>query len=244
MDALNEPIERKRAELNGRWPTLSGSLARLQKYFDIELTYTSNALAGNALTLRETAEVIEQGTAVGGKLLDHHIQAVDHYDAIWKMRELAASAAAISDEMVRELHARIVARSRPAIAGVYRTEPRPATGGSSSLPDGADVPRRMKDFEGWLAEAERTPAASFEALLRMSAIAPFSEGNGRAARLLMNLLLVRGGYPPVAIPDEDRDSYRTMLDRGVVRGDPASFQTFMHERLDAALDAYLGLLRD
>jgi Fic family protein len=241
---MNGPIARKRAELDGRWPTLGGALARLQKYFDIELTYTSNALAGNALTLRETAEVIEQGTAVGGKLLDHHLEAADHYDAIRRMREFATSAAGISEEMVRELQARIVARSRPAIAGVYRSEPRPLAGGASALPDGADVPRRMKDFSGWLADAGRTPAASFEALLRMSAISPFAEGNGRAARLLMNLMLVRSGYPPVAIPDEDRDSYRAALDRGVARGDPAALQTFMHERLDATLDAYLGLLRD
>jgi uncharacterized membrane protein YcaP (DUF421 family) len=85
---------------------------------DVDLTYTSNAIEGNSLTLGETAEVIEHGVTVGGKSLRDHLEAVDHYDAVLWMRALAGSATPVDDAVVCELHRRIVARSQPKIAGV------------------------------------------------------------------------------------------------------------------------------
>src|SRR5450631_3415855 len=90
MDTLAELIAVKKAELDRLRPLSAGALRQLQKYYDVELTYTSNAIEGNTLTLRETAEVIEHGITVGGKRLKEHLEAVDHYAAILWMRELAA----------------------------------------------------------------------------------------------------------------------------------------------------------
>jgi Fic family protein len=93
-------------------------LLALQKACDIDLTYTSNAIEGNTLTLRETAEVIEHGITVGGKSLCDHLEAVDHYNAVLWMREFAAKATPIDESAVRELHRRIVFRSQPEIGAV------------------------------------------------------------------------------------------------------------------------------
>src|SRR5271165_6437862 len=124
MDALLEQIATKKADLDRLRPLAAGALAQLQKYYDVELTYTSNAIEGNILTHRETAEVIEHGVTVGGKPLRDHLEAVDHYEAVQRMRELASSTAPLGEAVVVDLHRRIVARSQPAIAGIYSPHPR------------------------------------------------------------------------------------------------------------------------
>ena len=119
MNAILASIHDKKAELDQRRPASQAALRQLQKHYDVELTFTSNAIEGNTLTLRETAEVIEHGITAGGKNLKDHLEAVDHYDARLGMRDIAAQTAPVDEETVRELHRRIVARSEPAIAGLY-----------------------------------------------------------------------------------------------------------------------------
>ncbi len=101
----------------------------------------------------------------------------------------------------------------------------------------------MEHLGSWLTAAPGSPATAFEAHFRLTAIHPFADGNGRTARLLMNLLLLREGYPPVAVRPEDRIPYLEALERSSESDDLRPFQSFMHGRLDATLDAYLGLLR-
>jgi len=242
--ALVEDIERKKAQLDRLRPLSSGALAQLQKYYDIELTYTSNAIEGNTLTHRETAEVIEHGITVGGKSLRDHLEAVDHYDAVQWMRTLAAQTAPIGEGTVCELHRRIVARSQPAIAGIYSPHPRRIAGSPVIFPNPLKVPRLMEEFGAWLSSAPSTPEGAFEAHFRLAAIHPFGDGNGRTARLLMNLLLIRGGYPPVAVRPEDRKTYLDALERGSLAGDLGLFQRLMHERLDVTMGAYLRALEE
>jgi Fic family protein len=93
MNELLSAIKSKKDQLDGLRPVSPAAVSSLRKYYDVELTYTSNAIEGNTLTLRETAELIEHGITVGGKPLRDHLEAVDHYDAVLWMRELAASAA-------------------------------------------------------------------------------------------------------------------------------------------------------
>src|SRR5580704_3374263 len=112
MNALLERIAAKKARLDALRPLSAGALAQLRHYYDVELTYTSNAIEGNTLTYRETAEVIEHGITVGGKALKDHLEAIDHYQAVLWMRELAAGGDAIDEGTVCELHRRIVARSQ------------------------------------------------------------------------------------------------------------------------------------
>ena len=100
----------------------------------------------------------------------------------------------------------------------------------------------MEEFGAWLTHAPATPEGALDAHFRLTAIHPFSDGNGPTARLLMNLLLIRGGYPPVAVRPEDRKPYLDALERGSLSNDLLPFRSFMYERLDATLDAYLSAL--
>src|ERR1035438_1531028 len=122
MDELLTAIAVKKERLDALRPVSREALLAVQKSYDVDLTYTSNAIEGNTLTLRETAELIEHGITVGGKSLRDHLEAVDHYNAVLWMRELASQATPIDETSVGELHRRIVARSQPEIGGIYSTD--------------------------------------------------------------------------------------------------------------------------
>src|ERR1700692_950248 len=159
LAALIKDIEQKKAQLDRRRPLSGGALAQLQKYYDVELTYTSNAIEGNTLSRRETPELIEHGITVGGKPLRDHLEAVDHYNAVLWMRELAAKATPVDETTVRELHRRIVFRSQPEIGGIYSTLPRRIAGSPAIFPNPVRIPQLMEDYGEWLGKAEPTPAA-------------------------------------------------------------------------------------
>jgi Fic family protein len=160
------------------------------------------------------------------------------------MRELAAQTVPIGEPVVRDLHRCIVARSEPAIAGLYSPHRRRIAGSPVVFPNPIKIPDLMEAFGHSLEQAPTTPEAAFDAHFRLTAIHPFSDGNGRTARLLMNLLLLRDGYVPIAVRPEDRKTYLDTLERASLTEDLRPFQTFMHERLDATLLEYLGALRD
>ncbi len=242
LETLLDRIAEKKGRLDRLRPLSSAAMAQLQKHYDVDLTFTSNAIEGNTLTLRETAEVIEHGITVGGKSLRDHLEAVDHYQALLWMREIAVAPAPVDENIVCELHRRIVARSQPELAGVYSRNPRRIAGSPVVFPNPVKIPSLMEDFGVWLKSAPSEPAAAFEAHFRLTAIHPFGDGNGRAARLLMNLLLIRGGYPPVAVRPEDRKAYLDSLECASLDDDFVPYRMLMHERLDATLADYLSAL--
>lgn len=242
MIALRESIRKKKEDLDKVRPMSSAALAHLQNYYDVELTYTSNAIEGNTLTHRETAEVIAHGITVGGKRLKDHLEAVDHYEAVLWVRELARQTTPLVEKTVLELHRRIVARSEPTIGGIYSQHRRRVAGSSVIFPNPHRIPDLMQAFGAWLERAPATPEMAFEAHFRLTAIHPFSDGNGRTARLLMNLLLIRGGYVPVAVRPEDRKIYLDALEKGSLTDDRTAFDMFLYERLDATLGDYLDAL--
>src|SRR5271156_5828394 len=170
FQALKDRIERSKAELDRMRPLSTAAFAQLQKHYDVELTYTSNAIEGNTLTLRETAEVIEHGITVGGKSLRDHLEAIDHYEAVQWMREIAARIAPIDEGVVCDLHRRIVARSQPAIARIHSALPRRIAGSPVVFPNLARIPQLMGELGAWLHAAAPDPASAFEAHFRLTAI--------------------------------------------------------------------------
>lgn len=242
MDELLTSIAAKKERLEAKRPVSGQALLALQKSYDVDLTYTSNAIEGNTLTLRETAELIEHGITVGGKPLRDHLEAIDHYNAVLWIRELAVKSTPIEETTVRELHRRIVARSQPEIGGIYSTLPRRVAGSPVIFPNAVKIPGLMKEHGEWLVAAEPEPVNSFDAHFRLLAIHPFADGNGRTARLLMNLLLLRGGYPPVAVRPQDRKTYLDALEQASMSENQQPFQIFMYERLDATMEEYLSAL--
>jgi len=248
MDALLNAIAAKKDRLDRLRPVSWEALAKLEHYYDIELTYTSNAIEGNTLSAVETTLVIEQGVTIGGKPLKDHLEALDHYDAIRYVRELAAQATRLTESDVRNLHRLVMQRSRPDIAGRYadlaryvRTET-----GRHAFPSPAEIPPLMGDFAAWLGTAPDTPGTAFTAHRRLVEIHPFNfnDGNGRAARLLMNLILIRAGYPPVAVRPEDRLDYIRSLQEAEAGRGAERFSGLLYRRLDATLEEYLSALEE
>jgi cell filamentation protein, protein adenylyltransferase len=249
MHALLQSIAHKKQLLDRLRPLSSAAVLELQAACDIELTYTSNALEGNPLTCRETAEVIGSGATINHKRLKPHLEAIGHYDAVLWMHRQAAQQIPVTETVIRELHRRIVAHSDPDIAGTYAPDRSPpdrtqAAAPLAAFPNPLSIPEMMGDLCRQLDRADATPKAAFEAHFRLTAISPFRDANGRTARLLMNLLLLRNGYVPVAVRPEDRRLYLDALAHASLTNDLGPFQTFMHRQLDGALDEYIDGLRD
>ena len=237
-----ERIADKKTELDALRPVSGRSLAALDRWYDVELTYTSNAIEGNTLTRNETAIVLEKGFTVSGKPLKDHLEATGHRDALLYVRDLARSAEPVREIDVRNIHRLVLQKIDPDEAGRYSQHQRVISGSPLVLPSPAEIPGRMGDFARWLEKAPATPKAAFDAHEGLVTIHPFSDGNGRTSRLLMNLMLLKGGYPPVVIGPEDRPAYLDALD-ATRRNDRPAYHRFMNTRLEASLDHHLEILQ-
>lgn len=245
MDALIARVAARKAALDRLRPLSPGGLANLEHSHDLELTYTSNAIEGNTLTAAETMLVIEQGLTVGGKPLKDHLEAIDHHEAIRYVREIARRTTKLTEMDVRTLHGLVVRRSHPDIAGRYADQGRYVLTefGRHGFPSPAEIPALMGDFAAWLGGADDRPRTAFAAHLRLVNIHPFNDGNGRTARLLMNLILIRGGYPPIAVRPADRAAYVAALQTVQAGRTKEGFERLLFERLEATMDEYLAALR-
>lgn len=233
----------KKAELDRLRPLAPDTLAVLAAWYDVELTYSSNAIEGNTLTRSETAIVLEKGLTIGGKPLKEHLEAIGHKAALDYVRQLAGRDETLREGDIREIHRLVLARIDPDEAGRYSRRQRAILGSPVLLPSPAEIPPLMADLSRWLAAAPADPGAAFAAHARLVAIHPFSDGNGRTARLLMNLLLLRGGWPTVVIGPEQRADYIGALDALMLASDTGPYDAFMAARLDSSLDHHLALLR-
>jgi Fic family protein len=238
MDRLQGHIAAKKAELDRLRPRFPEGLSNFEHVHDLELTFTSNAIEGNTLTAAETTLVIEHGITIGGKPLKDHLEAIDHHEALHYVRELAHEPKPLTEMDVRNMHALVVKRSQPEIAGRYADQGRYVLTeiGRYHFPAPAVVPALIDDFATWLGRAPDNPETAFAAHRRLVDIHPFNDGNGRTARLLMNLILIRGGYPPVSVRPEDRPAYVRALQEAQAGRGAEGFDRLLYERLDATLD--------
>ena len=242
---LIQSIAEKKAELDRLRARAPGGLSNFEHTQDLELTYTSNAIEGNTLSAVETTLVVEKGITIGGKPLKDHLEVVDHFEALHYVRELARQPNPITESDVRNLHRLVMLRSGPEIAGRYADQGRYVLTdtGRHDFPSPVEVPARMGDFARWLGSAAATPPTAFAAHRQFVDIHPFNDGNGRTARLLMNLILIRGGYPPVAVRPEDRAAYLDALQQAQAGRGAAAFERLLYERLDATLAEYVSASR-
>jgi Fic family protein len=240
MDDLIQSVTDKKAELSRLRQRAPAGAGNLEHAHDIELTYTSTAIEGNTLTAAETTLVVERGITIAGKPLRDHLEALDHFEALRYVRELAREAQPLTELDVRNLHRLVMLRSQPEIAGRYADQGRfvVTDSGRRAFPSPVEVPSLMHDFAVWLGGSPNTPGSAFVAHRRLVEIHPFNDGNGRTARLLMNLILIRGGYPPVAVRPEDRLAYVEALQQT-----EREFDRLLYQRLSATLDEYIDVLR-
>jgi Fic family protein len=200
-----------KAELDRRRPLTQGELKRLQDEFLIEFTYNSNAIEGNTLTLKETALALE-GVTIDQKPLKDHLEAVGHRDAFLYVTELVSEKTSISERVIKDIHA-LVLMNRPEDKGVYRRIPVKIMGALHEPPQPYLVPVQMEQLLRELSADKRhdiEKATLFH--LDFEGIHPFIDGNGRTGRLLLNLMLMQAGYPPVNVKFTDRKRYYACFD--------------------------------
>jgi Fic family protein len=208
-------IDTLKANIDAHRPLDAHMLKQVQEYFRIGMTYSSNALEGNSLTETETKIVIEDGITIGGKPVRDHLEALGHSEAYDLLLRLAKNPN-ITEANVKELHRLFYYRIDAKQAGKYRKR-RVIITGTDFIPPAPDrIPVLMESFIAGLPEARvKHHPVEFAAIIHkeLVTIHPFIDGNGRAARLLMNLALLQAGYPLAIIPPVLRRDYLDTLNK-------------------------------
>lgn len=238
---LQQRIQDKKAQLDALRPLPTAAVQRLNEQLTIEWIYNSNAIEGSTLTLRETQLILEQGIAIGGKSLREHFEVVNHQEAIHLVESLVEQAQPITAFQVRQIHALVLSRIDDKNAGAYRLVPVRIMGAAHEPAPAWDIPAQMDAWAAWLAAQEGVmDTVSLAALAhhRLVAVHPFIDGNGRSARLIMNLILMRAGYPPAIIANVNRQQYYSVLAQAD-RGNTAPLVNFVGRAVERSLTLYL-----
>lgn len=237
-----EKLTAKKKLLDEYEPLPDALLTNLDEWFRVELTYTSNAIEGNTLGRRETALVIEKGLAVGGKSLLEHMEAVNHARALdWVKGQVRRRPHSLTEEDILHIHYLIMKGIDDLNAGRYRVTPVRISGSAVALPNPRKVPDLMNGLAKWLKLATDVHPVELaaEAHYRLVTIHPFTDGNGRTARLLMNMILLMSGYPAAIIRNRDRLAYIDSLERAELGGPKDAYMKIVARAVDRSLDIYL-----
>jgi len=236
-----QKLDEKKITLDSYRPLSPDLINNLNEWYKIELTYTSNALEGNTLTSSETALVVEKGITVGGKTLQEHLEAINHAFAFDYILELAQSNRQdITVHTILMIHQLILKKIDDKNAGKFRTINVRIKGSDVVFPHAIKVPELMDEFIHWLHTVDKHPVLiACEAHFKFVSIHPFADGNGRTARLLMNLLLLQTGYPVAVIRPELRKEYIDALEHGQKTGDLEPFYIIIMQAVDKSFDTYL-----
>jgi Fic family protein len=237
---LLDRILRKKKRLDALRPLGPDLVTRLHEEIRLRHTFNSNAIEGNTLTLSETKLVLEEGITIGGKTLREHLEATNTAQGYDLIVRLARENAPISHVTVQQVH-EVVTRGILEDAGRYRTRNVRITGAPRSPADWSCIVREMDLLIEKLDVPDRDVVAMTAYFHhRFVAIHPFTDGNGRVARLLTNLYLLRQGYPPVILDKSDRRQYYTAL-READGGDPAPFTRFIARAMSSSLSQWLAV---
>ncbi|HAK59424.1 MAG TPA: cell filamentation protein Fic [Nitrospiraceae bacterium] len=243
---LQERLERKLALLSSYRPLPRSAVEKLAEQFRIQMTYNSNAIEGNSLTLKETFLVINEGITVKGKPLKDHLEAKSHQEALDFLYDLIDrdTKPSISEHLIRSLHHIVVRDIDREWAGQYRNSSVVIAGADLKPPGALDIPRLMGEVITWYGRTRKKHHPVETAALihhRIAAIHPFFEGNGRAARLVMNVILMRAGYPLSIILKHDRKKYYRVLAKADT-GEYAPLVRLIGQAVERSLDIYLAAL--
>jgi Fic family protein len=249
-------LDRLRADLDALRPLAPEQEARVLQKFRLEWNYNSNAIEGNSLTLGETRSLLLHGLTAAGKPMRDHLDIKGHNEAVVALEEFVRSEYPLTEQFVREMHQLLLgepyhtpaqtAGGQPTrkliVPGRYKTSPNnvlTATGEMFYFASVEETPGRMTDLVDWYRAEEAAPtmqpvALAAEFHYRFVRIHPFDDGNGRMSRLLMNLILLRHGYPMTVIQAADRNRYLAALAEADA-GEPEPFLRFIIENVEASL---------
>lgn len=242
-ESLLAQIDRKKVQLDTRRPLTAGEVERLTEEFIVEYTYNSNAIEGNTLTLRET-DMVLRGLTIDKKSLKDHMEAVGHKEAFEFVRELVKDNVPICESVIKQIHFLVLADKKED-RGVYRRVPVRIMGAQHEPVQPYLIQPKMEQLLLDFAESTEhivTKLARFH--IEFEGIHPFIDGNGRTGRLLVNLELMKAGYPPIDIKFTDRIAYYNAFDEYHVKHNLAAMENLFAEYICARLDMYLDILQD
>ena len=242
-ESILQQIDRKKIELDGRRPLTAGEVERLNEEFIVEYTYNSNAIEGNTLTLRET-DLVLRGLTIDKKPLKDHMEAVGHKEAFEFVSELVKNNVPISESVIKQIHYLVLADKKED-RGVYRRVPVRIMGAQHEpVQPYLIVPKMEELLRTFLESTEHivTKLARFH--IEFEGIHPFIDGNGRTGRLLVNLELMKDGYPPIDIKFTDRITYYNAFDEYYVKHNLSAMENLFAGYINARLDMYLDILKD
>ena len=243
--SLLTSIDIKKVKLDSMRPLTAGEIKRLRNDFMVNFTYNSNAIEGNTLTLKETAMVLE-GMTIDKKPLKDHLEAVGHRDAFQYIEDIAQNKVRLKDTEIRAIHS-LVLMDRPDDKGVYRRIPVTITGAYAAPvqpyliePKMAELLTRNEERKKTMHPIERI--ARFH--LEFEGIHPFIDGNGRTGRLILNLELIRNGYPAINVKFTDRKRYYDAFDAFYRDGKADDMVLLIAEYVGEQLDRYLEIVKE
>mgnify|MGYP000845580665 FL=1 len=237
-------IDEKKARLDCMRPLTTGEIERLRSEFLVEFAYSSNAIEGSTLTLRETAMILE-GLTIDKKPLREHLEVVGQKDAFEYILELVDNQIPLSERVIKEIHS-LVLIDKPKDRGVYRRVPVRILGSDYAPPEPYLVPIQMEEllsqYEQWKATLHVVElVATFH--LAFEAIHPFVDGNGRTGRLLMNLQLLQAGFPAISVKFTDRIRYYNCFSSYLASKSTLAMVQLVAEYVEEVLERYLGILQ-
>ena len=242
-ESILQQIDRKKVELDGRRPLTAGEVERLNEEFIVEYTYNSNAIEGNTLTLRET-DLVLRGLTIDKKPLKDHMEAVGHKEAFEFVSELVKNNVPISESVIKQIHYLVLADKKED-RGVYRRVPVRIMGAQHEPVQPYLIAPKIEELLRTFAESTEhivTKLARFH--IEFEGIHPFIDGNGRTGRLLINLELMKAGYPPIDIKFTDRITYYNAFDEYHVKHNLSAMENLFAGYINARLDMYLKILEE
>lgn len=216
-------------------------VARFARSFDVEYAHNSTAIEGNTLSLIQTKVILEDGLSVGGKALREIYEVANHDRAFSYVKRVVAEGRLLDEEMLKDIHALLMENIM--VGGVYRSVEVRITGAGFRPSAPQEMFQQMRWFFADMSrQREKLNAIEWAAWTHAEfvRIHPFPDGNGRTARMLMNLQLLTEGFQPISIAKEERLAYYEALEACAVRGELAPFAEMVAALEEARLDEYLA----
>ena len=237
---LLSQIDGKKQLLDSLRPFTQGELERLNEEFVTEYTYNSNAIEGNTLTLRET-DMVLRGLTIDKKPLSHHLEAIGHKEAFDYVVSLVQQNEPLTERIIKEIHYLVLADKKED-RGVYRRIPVSIMGAAHEPVQPYLIQPKMEKLLSDYSKDEThivSRLARFH--IEFEAIHPFIDGNGRTGRLLVNLELMKAGFPPIDIKFADRVSYYNAFDEYHVKHNLGAMEQLFAKAINERLDFYISL---